>query len=130
MIINLTQHAATAEQLAAGVVDLDADRKAYVSELLTFVGLPNMADVLDRAQTLAAFAYVVGEDMAAEGEEVCAMIGGAPFLMAALEAELKSSGIKPCYAFSERVSEEQTQADGSVRKINVFKHVGFVWAEV
>lgn len=129
MILNLTQHAATAEQLAVGVVDLEADRKAYVSELLTFVGLPTMAEVLDKAQTLAAFAYVVGEAEAAEGEEVCAMIGGAPFLMAALESELKSSGIKPCYAFSERVSEEQPQADGSVRKVNVFKHVGFVWAE-
>lgn len=128
MILNLTQHAATSEQVAAGVVDLDADRKAYVSELLTFVGLPTMAEVLDRAQTLAAFAHVVGEDMAAEGEEVCAMIGGAPFLMAALEAELKSSGIKPCYAFSERVSEEK-EVDGKVIKTNVFKHVGFVWAE-
>ena len=129
MILNLTQHAATAEQVSAGVVDLDASRKAYVSDLLTFVGLPTMAEVLDRAQTLAAFAYVVGEAEAQEGEEVCAMIGGAPFLMSVLESELKNSGIKPCYAFSERVSEEQTQADGSVRKVNVFKHVGFVWAE-
>lgn len=129
MIINLTQHAATSEQLAAGVVDLDASQKAYVSNLLTFVGLPTMAEVQDRAATLAAFCCIFADAEAEEGEEVCAMIGGAPFLMAALESELKSSDIKPCYAFSERVSEEQAQEDGSVRKVNVFKHVGFVWAE-
>jgi hypothetical protein len=30
------------------------------------------------------------------------------------------------FAYSERVSEEVHDADGSVRKINVFKHLGFV----
>lgn len=128
MIINLTQHNATAEQLAAGVVDLDVSQKAYVSNLLTFVGLPTMAEVKDRAATLAAFCCIFADAEAAEGEEVCAMIGGAPFLMAALESELKSSDIKPCYAFSERVSEEK-EVDGKIVKTNVFKHVGFVWAE-
>ena len=55
-----------------------------------------------------------------------AMIGGAPFFMSTLERVLVLNGIKPLYAFSERVSEETTAPDGAVTKINVFKHIGFV----
>ena len=54
------------------------------------------------------------------------MIGGAPYLMSALENALMAVGIKPLYSFSERVSMEETIADGTVRKTNVFRHVGFV----
>lgn len=55
-----------------------------------------------------------------------AMIGGAPYLMAPLERELMRRGVAPVYALSDRVSEEQAQPDGTVRKVNVFKHVGFL----
>lgn len=46
--------------------------------------------------------------------------------MAPLETELSARRIEPVYAFSTRESVEQTQADGSVRKVNVFRHTGFV----
>jgi len=39
---------------------------------------------------------------------------------------LRDQGIEPVYAFSVRESIEQTQPDGSVRKVNVFRHAGFV----
>ncbi len=39
-ILNFTQHAATAEQVAAGVIDLMQHDLASLKELLNFVGLP------------------------------------------------------------------------------------------
>ena len=43
MILNLTQHRATKEQLEAGVVDLDENRFAALKRLLTFEVLHNRA---------------------------------------------------------------------------------------
>lgn len=118
-ILNLTQHPASPEQVEAGVVEPAPEVKAQVKELLTFVGYPSPEVVQDRATALVA---VVEE----QGFEA-AMIGGAPFFMAPLENTLSACGILPCYAFSERVSEEVTQADGSVQKVSRFKHVDFYW---
>ncbi len=114
MIINLTQHAASSEQEAAGVVNV-AER-TVLSELLTFATLPTSAGLVDRAEALADLATGY----------TAAMIGGAPYLMAALEQALLTRGIEPVYAFSVRESIEQVQADGSTRKTAVFRHVGFV----
>lgn len=47
-------------------------------------------------------------------------------MMRALEDALANVGVQPVYAFSVRESVEQTQPDGSVRKINVFRHSGWV----
>jgi hypothetical protein len=58
-----------------------------------------------------------------------AMIGGAPYLMAPLESALRAHGITPVYAFSVRESVDQVQPDGSVRKVAVFRHAGFVNCE-
>ena len=49
-------------------------------------------------------------------------------LMPALQQALIDAGLRPVYAFSQRVSVEQQQPDGSVRKTNVFRHIGFVGA--
>lgn len=115
-IINLTQHAATPEQIAAGVVAAPfADR---LPSLLTFDRIPTPLEIRQRAEVIASLAEDSGFREA--------MIGGAPFFMAAIEKSLRQCGITPLYAFSERASEEQTQPDGSVRKVNVFRHVGFV----
>jgi hypothetical protein len=54
------------------------------------------------------------------------MLGGAPYLMGALEKAVRECGFTPVYAFSQRESEEITQPDGSVRKVQVFRHCGFV----
>lgn len=118
MIINFTQHNATTEQIEVGVVDLiPAERR---SELLTFVGLPTAVEIHDRAAAVTAEVVNVAE----AGTEV--MIGGAPFFMGTLEAALKANGFMPVYAFSERVSVEIVQDDGSVVKTAKFVHKGFV----
>ena len=115
-ILNLTQHVATPEQTEAGVIE-PAD-KSVVQQLLTFSELPTSSEVVIRAERLALIAKF-------SDVEAC-LIGGAPYLMAPLETLLKKEGITPLYAYSKRVSEEKTQEDGSVKKINIFKHVGFV----
>lgn len=121
-ILNLTQHKATPEQLAAGVADLpDAEREELI-ELLTFAVLPGSASLYYRAGRIAA--------IAAEAGVSAAMIGGAPYLMAPLEDALRRRGIRPLYAFSVRESVEETLSDGTVRKTAVFRHQGFVEAAV
>lgn len=117
-IINLTQHTATADQLAAGVVDFLPEIKAHVQALLTFDVLPCATAIRERAVTLAEITAELGFESA--------MIGGAPFLMAPLEVALKSRWVRPLYAFSVRESVEKRNPDGSVTKQNVFKHAGFI----
>ena len=157
MIINLTQHEPTTEQVEAGV----GPRHQEVAELLTLPAdyrrrdlverakaLANLAltlDLVERAKALANLALtLVGpreerdEAEAAEREAYAAfcaaeverkatrvMIGGLPPLMAHLERALLQVGLTPCYARSERESVEETLADGSVRKVAVFRHLGF-----
>jgi hypothetical protein len=113
-IINLTQHAESAEQKLAGVVSTVSGHRKLV-EYLTFTSLPEMVEINKRCAGLVRIATM----MSAEA----AMIGGAPYLMAPLTAALKEAGIKPLFAFSERVSQEDP--DTGV-KTSVFKHLGFV----
>jgi hypothetical protein len=133
MICNLTQHPATPDQVAAGVIDLAPDLREALCAALTFERLPTARDITERADLIAEMAALHGlpasDDDANAGADTApraAMIGGAPYLMAPLEAALRERGIAPLYAFSTRESVEQVQADGSVRKVNVFRHAGFV----
>lgn len=114
-MINLTQHTATPEQSAAGVVAAPFSER--LPSLLTFVGIPTPLEIRQRAEVIASLAADTGAK--------CAMIGGAPFFMGPLEVALRAVGIRAVFAFSDRVSVEETQEDGSVRKTNVFKHIGF-----
>jgi len=126
IILNLTQHAATAEQIAAGVVDLCPDDRAIVCRWLTFDTCPVAQEIADRADLVAQAAAGDSKSVTVPAGVTFAMIGGAPFFISALENALIEVGITPLYAFSVRESAEQVQPDGSVRKVNVFKHAGFV----
>ena len=140
-IVNLTQHAATAEQVAAGVVEVPVQYREELRRLLTFDTLPTREEVEARATAIASHALegyyclhsgcILPVPASGYEEEVfhqAAMIGGAPFLMAALERALARQGTRAVYAFSRRESVEEAQADGSVRKVAVFRHEGFVEA--
>lgn len=123
MILNLTQHPATTEQINAGVVDLPPHLRGQLTTLLTFDTLPTKEQIEIAAAQIATLAH----GQCPEKFRPQAMIGGAPWLMAPLEAALaEGQGILPIYAFSRRESVEQFQPDGSVKKINIFKHAGFV----
>jgi hypothetical protein len=118
MIINLTQHPGTPEQ---GVTDLTGEARERLIELLTFDAIPSRVDILTRAYGIATLGAVMPFADAA-------MIGGAPYLMAPLEAALRLWGIRPLYAFSLRESVEETMPDGTVKKTAIFRHKGFVEA--
>lgn len=159
MIINLTQHKATPEQCAAGVVDVE-DRER-ISRLLTVpVGGPDgfgaaapwarqarmerTAEAIIDAFVVPAVAEATREYFAALADSdprtwddthalnarcyppmVKAMVGGFPPLMSVLVPMLREHGCEPVVALSDRVTTEQTQPDGSVRKVSAFVHVGF-----
>ena len=136
-ILNLTQHTATPEQIAAGVTCGDINSDAQLREiaaLLTFDTLPATQEIVSRAERLAEIASTTTTLVDYGGDSgLCvnerfrfAMIGGAPYLMAPLEVALRARGITPVYAFSIRESVDQVQPDGSVRKVATFRHAGFV----
>jgi len=128
MIINLTQHAATPAQVAAGVVEFPGQ----LAHLLNFDGLPTQAEVADKATRIALAASTAARGMgpACDPKTVVgathALIGGAPYLMGPLERALRAVGITPLYAYSVRKSTETVQPDGTVVKTAVFEHGGFV----
>lgn len=157
-IINMTQHQATPEQKAQGVIELDVDLKEALIRLLTvedisavshYQNLETRADRIVKLATeqIARMAEAEGDSLAPVFKAalkldqysatpvhlnsyygVAVMLGGAPWLMPALEKAAHLASLSVCYAFSKRVSEEQHQPDGSVRKVNVFRHQGFIWA--
>jgi len=128
MILNLTQHLATSEQLAAGVVDLPEDKRAALTRALTVTTLPDRESIEARCDYIAELACQngLGGDDEDDPHPRMAMIGGAPWLMSTLEQALTERGITPLYAFSVRESTERILPNGTVQKINVFKHAGFV----
>ena len=122
VIVNLTQHLATPEQIAQGVVDLDPEDRAECARLLTFDSLPTAEDLWIAADQLVEL--VKCSPVSEPGCRV--MIGGAPFFMAPLSRALMEGGFTPVYAFSWRESVETQLPDGSVKKSSVFRHIGFV----
>ena len=129
MILNLTQHNATPEQKAQLVVE-PRMTKEKIRELLTFEEIPSKEEIEARAEKLAEIAASEANHYAGETDNKIwitrVMIGGAPYLMGALEKALREMGFQPVYAFSKRESVEQPQPDGSVKKTAVFRHIGFV----
>lgn len=128
MILNLTQHAATAEQMAAGVVDMSPVDREMLTCVLTFVDIPTAQETWTKAMGLLTMAMREFNALGVPEGERTALIGGALWLMEPLAIALRDCDIKPVYAFSKRESAEKTAADGSVVKTNVFRHVGFVEA--
>lgn len=115
-ILNLTQHNASPAQVAEGV--REPSDKGRVQALLTFTDLPTREEIEKRAYALSLIALEEGYPRA--------MVGGFGALMGPLERALNDLGITPIFAFSERVSEEVTLPDGTVRKVSRFRHLGWV----
>lgn len=123
MIINLTQHVVTPEQRDAGVIEPCKEDKECIQAVLTFNELPSVDELERRAYGLATLVTNMGAPSASHHT---VMIGGAPYFMSFLEKALKKVGHKPVYAFSRRRSVDQLQPDGTVKKVAVFQHLGFV----
>jgi hypothetical protein len=130
-ILNLTQHKATKDQLLAGLVDVTGGFLLQLIALLTFDSMPTSVFIREAATSIADIAVAHREYARALGEPpiTSAMIGGAPYLMSALEDALIKVGIMPMYAFTLRVSSEAATADGGTHKVAVFQHRGFIVPE-
>ena len=128
-ILNATQHDATADQQTAGVTNLPPAIAAAVRNNLTVDSIPTHNEIVRRCTAIALLLEQHNYDNGVPNFGQRVMIGGAPWMMSFLEAELWSRGFTPVYAFSVRASEEVVDpTTGIVRKTNVFKHVGFVEA--
>ena len=124
-IINLTQHQPTAEQVAAGVVNLRRDLLESLNLCLNFEAQYAKEDLELSAKSIIALLFHNGSS--GVGQRV--MVGGMPSFMLILEKTLLQAGFRVLYAKTDRISEDQPQEDGTVRKISVFKHIGFYEAE-
>ena len=123
-VINLTQHPFTQDQLiefkSAGVKNENIiDTNDEVKALITFSGGIDAEVIRDRANKVRDYVKKFRDyDNKVIGY---ALTGGAPFFQTC-----SLNGFLPIASYSERVSVEAVQADGSVVKQNVFKHKGFI----
>jgi hypothetical protein len=118
-IFNCTSHTLTAEQrVGFDVVELPADLKAQWGQV-TELSKEGIADdvVSIVTQTFAGSGY---------GFEGVVLVQGHPGVTYMVISRLKGMpGIVPVYAESVRDSVEEQQPDGSVKKMSVFRHLGF-----
>ena len=117
-IANFTQHTATPDQIKDGVVEIENLHRSLLKPLLNFEEIPHFSDVMMSAHTLLSMARDFGYE--------AIMVGGYPALMMALGLAKEGHQIRVFFAHSDRVSEERTMPDGTVRKVAVFKHIGLV----
>ena len=130
MILNLTQHNATADQINVGINDLPVDFQTTLKGLLTFPTQYTRADLEYRAlQIHELIRDMCGEHFGAPPKHSLdgVMIGGMPSFMPVLEATLVSKGIRVGYACTERQSIDK-EVDGKIIKTAVFVHAGMYWA--
>jgi hypothetical protein len=119
VIFNCTSHALTPEQKEGmEVIELPADLKAQWGQV-TEESKEGLADdvVAIVTQALSGTGYGFGSMVLVQGHP------GATYMVV---SRLKGMpGIVPVYAESVRDSVEEKQSDGSVKKMSVFRHLGF-----
>ena len=125
-ILNLTQHCATEEQVADGVIEPSTETKEIIQCLLTFDKIPTKKEIDNRANVIANLAVKESDLMG--GSVSAAMIGGAPYLMGMIECGLIARDITPLYSFMENVAVAEKMESGGFAVKSAFKHVGFVSA--
>lgn len=123
-MLNLTQHVVTAEQLRDGAVEPEADVKAEIQKLITFDRsvIDHPEQIWNRAKALV---FLIKREYPLVNQVI---VGGALYFMPALVRELKEAGIQPFFSYTDRISTETQNPDGSVTKTLVFKHLGWVEA--
>ena len=125
-IINLTQHPFSQDQLNEfELADITADNiidtNDTVKSIITFTGEIDVSVIQERAQQLSQYIAQYVDD-----KPCLAMVGGVPFFQMAVNVACLNHNVLPLAAYSECVSVETVQADGSLTKQNIFKHKGFI----
>lgn len=122
-LINLTQHALTDEQIKS--VEHTFTPEGF-NKYLTFDTMPTAQDVYVKAVDMFKKLVSVLEHEGIYAHDCTVLLGGAPFFMSVCEEMALHYGFHYCYAFSKRTSEEVKQPDGTVKKVSVFKHEGWI----
>lgn len=116
-ILNMSNHTLTGEQIAElssmgyEVVELTAEDKALWGQM--------------NPSNYKEFIYRVMEDSDTRYAVDAYHIAGFPPAVVNAVCLASTLDMPAYYAYSERVSEEVHQPDGTVKKVNVFKHLGF-----
>jgi len=121
-VFNLTKHAMTPQQLAEGGIDVPAAQKA--SDLQDFTSMPTSNELKSRAFKLMDLAIDAGGEV---GDGV--MLAGAMYFIPYLVDAAKKTGFKPAFSFTQRVSKETKNKDGSVDMHYVFLHEGWIYVD-
>lgn len=123
-MLNITQHVATPVQVSQGVVEPSLEFKTELQKLITFdrsvIEQPEIIGVRSQAVVQLIKTHYPNTQRV--------MVGGALFMMPSLVNELKEAGIEPLFAYSDRVSVDVQNPDGTVSKTVKFEHLGFVRA--
>ena len=125
IILNFTQHKLTKEQIDSlveegfNIENVEIEAPQFVKNCLTFTECPSREELNNKARALADYAQI-------QCKATDVIVGGAPYFMGALETVLIERGIKPRYAFTERVAVETVNPDGSTTKTSIFRHSGWV----
>ena len=125
IILNFTQHKLTKEQIDSlveegfNIENVEIEAPQFVKNCLTFTECPSREELNNKAGALADYAQI-------QCKATDVIVGGAPYFMGALETVLIERGIKPRYAFTERVAVETVNPDGSTTKTSIFRHSGWV----
>lgn len=125
-ILNLTQHRATPEQVAAGVYDLPEKDRAELQNLLTLtkedfeapdengIRHSNVCKILDKIDKL--------QEIIEKEKATHVLVGGIPIIVQRLKDIMEEcSNVVMLESFSERVSVDGP--DG--KKVSTFKHLFF-----
>lgn len=123
-MLNITQHVATPVQVSQGVVEPSPEFKTELQKLITFD-----RTVIEQPEIIGVRSQAVVQLIKTHYPDTQrVMVGGALFMMPSLVNELKEAGIEPLFAYSDRVSVDVQNPDGTVSKTVKFEHLGFVKA--
>jgi hypothetical protein len=117
-VINLTKYRATPDQIEAGVLDVTDSLFGQLRVALTFDKPPTPDEIIKRSQAIV--------DVAREADNVNVMIGGDLWMIPIIERLLYTNGFSVWYPLSKIVFKHVTKHDGTIEKMMVFHHEGFV----
>lgn len=96
--VNLTTYLASNAQREMGVIDIDGNVVAALTELLSFPYVPLPGEMLEKANVIASIAINLCQK---EGTK-SVLINAKSFFLPTLVSALQQNGITPYYTFAQR----------------------------
>ena len=124
IVINLTKHVHTPEQIADGSIEI-ASLRPFIDSAQDYDSLQSTWYAGAMAMVLAKEAHAAARAILPE-TKLSANIAGAAWLIIPLCAALRGYGISPVCSFSKRVCTESLDAEGKTTLTYTFQHEGWV----